>query len=207
MNELLDEFDPKELLTINIQFLGLKQQAWEFSRGARLYRDYCYDNDNLAVRDSYTYVMINEDRDIDTYTRKLEWFNNDGSLIAEKDTTPVLNIKNKKFLNREIRQGRIDYLVAAAEGLPPLAPYVPEPYASDFLKATDSINLILSQYEKEITHYLDTGSMEFEEVVLNETNPILTDILSLNVRPPDALFPAGLTMKQAIIHQLTGVVI
>ena len=161
MNELLDEFDPKELLTINIQFLGLKQQAWEFSRGARLYRDYCYDNDNLAVRDSYTYVMINEDRDIDTYTRKLEWFNNDGSLIAEKDTTPVLNIKNKKFLNREIRQGRIDYLVAAAEGLPPLAPYVPEPYASDFLKATDSINLILSQYEKEITHYLDTGSMEF----------------------------------------------
>lgn len=207
MNDLLSEFSPQELMTVNIQFLGLKQQAWEFSRGARLYRNYCYADDSIAVKDSYTYSMINGDRDIDSYTRTLEWFNPDGSLIKNKDITPVLNIKNKKFLNREIRQGRIDYLVAAAEQLAPLAAFVPEPYATDFLKATDSINLILDQYEKEIVHYVDNNSREFEEIVLAESNPILVDILGLNVRPPDALFPSGLTIKQSIIHQLTGVVI
>lgn len=207
MMDLFEEYSNEELLKTNVAFLGLIQGAWDFSRGARTERLYtCPDTDGFVhVRDYYEYVMVDGSRTIDSYTRKLQWFNVEGEVALEKDITPVLNIKNKKRLNRDIRQGRIDYMIAAAEELNNLAAFVLEPYKSDFLKANDSIDLILKQYESEITHYIDTGSREFENAIINEDNPILVEVLSLGVRPPDELFPSGLTIKQSILHQLTGV--
>lgn len=140
-----------------------------------------------------------------------EWRTLEGGLdvngvkILEKDVTPELNIKNLRELNRDIRQGRVDYLIGAAEQLSSLASTVPEPYATDFIRASHSINVILSVYKQSIQDYIDTGSIGFESVIKNETNPIMLEILNLNVRPPDEVFPQGLTIKQSIIHQLTGV--
>ena len=201
---LSEKYSKDELAVINIQFLGLKQKAWQFSRGMRTVREYLYDDDKIGVRDVYGYVMSNNNRNVEQITRRLEWYDTDGNKILEKDISPDLNIKNKKDLNRQIRQGRMDYMVAAAEELANLAPFVPEPYKTDFSKATDSINVILKHYENEIMHYIDTGALEFEDAVRNEVNPIMTEILSLGVRPPDTLFPSGLTIRQTILHQLTG---
>lgn len=202
--DLFEDFSPQELLIINIQFLGLKQKAWSFSRGMRLCREYHYPNDTVAVKDVYEYVESADGRSIESATRKLEWYDAAGVKQLEKDITPELNIKNKKTLNRAIRQGRLDYMVAAAEELMILSGTVPEPYSSDFLKASNSIDIILSHYELEIDHFVKNGSLEFENAVRNETNPIMSDILNLGVRPPDAEFPSGLTIKQTILHQLTG---
>ena len=204
--DLFKEYSKDELLRTNIQFLGLVQHAWEFSRGARTQRIYtCADANNaMCVRDFYDYVMVNGDRDIESYTRKLQWFDSNGEVQLERDITPVLNIKNKKKLNRDIRQGRLDYMIAAAEELVEAAPLVPEPYATDFAKAKYSIDLIINQYETEITHYINTGTREWEEIIKNESNPIMLEVLSLKVRIPDELFPQGLTIKQTILHQLTG---
>lgn len=204
MIDLFNEFSPDELLRTDVKLIGLKKKAWNFSRGSRTYREYHYDNDTVAVKDVYTYVMKNGDRDVQEVHRCLEWYDDQGVKQLEKDISPDLNIKNLKSLNRDIRHGRMDYMIAAAEELVNLAPYVPEPYSSDFAKATDSINVILKHYEKEILSYIENGDMQFEDAVRNEANPIMIDILSLGVRPPDALFPSGLTIKQTILHQLTG---
>ena len=102
--DLFEDFNDRELLVTNIQFLGLVQNAWEFSRGARTERIYtCPDTPGFVhVKDIYTYVMTNGDRDVDTYTRKIQWFRTDETVGLEKDITPVLNIKNKKTLNKRI---------------------------------------------------------------------------------------------------------
>lgn len=202
--DLFQEFSEDELKITDIQFLGLKQKAWDFTRGMRTSREYHYPNDSVAVEDIYGYTFSDDNRSIKDMTRVIRWYNAASELKLEVDVTPELNIKNLKELNRDIRQGRIDYMVGAAEELINLAPFLPEPYATDFVRASHSIGIILKQYELEITHYVASGSLEFENVVNNEDNPIMMELLGLLVRPPDAIFPTGLNIKQSILHQLTG---
>ena len=70
--------------------------------------------------------------------------------------------------------------------------------------ASQSIDTILDHYEVEINHYISRGTLEFENAVRNETDPTILSVLDLVVRPPDEVFSAGLTIKQTILHQLTG---
>ena len=204
MDNMFEEFSKQELMITDIQFLGLKQQAWQFSRGMRLCREYLYPNDDVAVKDVYTYTMSADNRSILAVTRTLEWYDDQGVKQLDKDISPDLNIKNLKDLNRAIRQGRMDYMEAAAEELAILAPLMPEPYKTDFAKASDSIDIVMTHYEKEINHYIARGTQEFEDAVRNESNPIMLEIFDLKVRPPDAYFAQGLTVQQTILHQLTG---
>ena len=206
MFDLFEEFNVDELKITNIQFLGLKQKAWEFSRGMRLYRDYTYPDDDslIAVKDEYNYIMTPDNRGFTDLTRTIRWYDRAGVEQLSKDVTPELNIKNIKTLNREVRQGRIDYMVAAAEELAVLSAVVPEPFATDFLKASNNIDVLLKYYEIEIDHYIQNDRMDFELAINNESNAAMIEIHNLMVRPPDALFPTGLTIKQSILHQLTG---
>ena len=201
---LLDTYSPEELLVTDIQFLGLTKRPWEFSRGARTQRLYEYPNGDVAVRDSYSYVYDETNREIISVTRLLEWFDSDQNKFLEKDISPDYNIKGLRTINREIRQGRIDYMEAAGLELSLLAPTLPEPFQTQFLRASYSVDIIMKQYEVEINHYIARGTLEFENIINNETNPIMVEILDLMVRPPDAQFYAGLNIRQTIIHQLTG---
>jgi len=205
MINIFDEYGKNELLTTDVQFLGLTKKAWAFSRGARTERIYQYENQTTAIKDSYTYTLDSNNREITAILRKIEWFDDQGVLQLEKDISPDPNVKALKSLNREVRQGRIDYLEAAAEQLGAAAPYVPEPYATDFEEASNSIEILFKHYSTEIDNYIKRGSLEFEAAILAETNPILVKILSLESYIPDADFPTGLTIKQAIVYQLTGV--
>ena len=143
--DLFEEYSEQELFVTNVKFLGLKQQAWDFTRGMRTERLYLYPNNTVAVKDVYSYVLSEDLRSVNEMTRKLQWFDADGVMQLEKDVTSELNIKNRKELNRNVRQGRIDYLVAAAEELSMIAPLVPEPFKSDFIKASNSINIMNSK--------------------------------------------------------------
>lgn len=205
MNNLFEEYGNSELLITDIQFLGLKKQPWKFSRGARTERTYLYDDGSIAVKDSYTYTMSIDGKQILSAERKLEWYDDQAVKIIEKNISQDLNIKGLKSLNREVRQGRIDYLEAAAEQLKAAAPHVPEPYSSEFDEAGDSIEVLFKNYEIEITHYIQRGTDEFKKAINEEVNPIMLKILNLQSYIPDAEFPTGLTIKQAIIYQLTGV--
>ena len=203
--DLFENFSTQELLITDIQFLGLKKKAWEFSRGARTIRNYLYDNDVVAITDSYEYVMSNDNREILQVIRIVRWFDIEGNEQLMKDISPEYNIKGLQSLNREIRQGRIDYLESAGIQLADLAPYMPSPYAESFVKASNAVPVITKYYQNEMDAYVAHGTLDFERLLLEESNPIIMDLLETLVRPPDAIFPTGLDMKQSVIHQLKGV--
>lgn len=206
MINLFEEYSEKELLVTDIQFLGLKKNSWEFSRGARTERKYLYENNTLAIKDYYEYTMDSQNEKVVSFVRKIEWYDDQGSLIIKKDISPHLNVKSLKALNREIRQGRIDYLEAAAKELSQYAPFVPEPYSTDFIEVSNSIDILFSKYETEINHYITRGTDEFEKIINEEDNPIMLSILSRNTYIPDAIFPIGLTLKKALIYQIKGII-
>jgi len=204
MDNLFDNFSIDELKKTHVDLMNLKALSWNFSRGAKTTRDYLYENGNVAVRVSYTYQYAEEGRSILQPTRKIQFFDDQGLVGFEQDITKELNVKQLRRLNRELRQGRWDYMDDAAENLPQFAPFLPEPFKSDFVRASQALPILHKYYEREIKSYIEDGTIDFENAIRNETNPIMLELLELNVRPPDADYVAGLTVYQTLLHQLTG---
>ena len=202
--DLLEEFNIEELKTTEVHLLGLTSTPFNFSRGAKTTRDYNYPNGEVGARVTYSYTYVDEGRSISQPERMLEYFNANGEVMLTLNITKELNPKQLRSLNREIRQGRWDYLDDAAEKLEGLAPFVPEPYSTDFVRTTHAIPILHKYYEREINEYLKDGTQEFEDKIRNETNAIMLEFLALNVRPPDVDFVSGLTILQTLLHQLTG---
>ena len=205
MENLQEEYSLDELKIINIKHLGLTIKPWEFSRGTKTYREYLYDNGSVAIKVVYNYTYTDGERSILPPTRHIDFYDNNGAIFHTSDINKELNIKQLSTLNRDIRQGRIDYMKSAARSLPAFSPYVPEPYKSDFLKGPDAVEVIEFYYKSEMENYVNEGTMALENRVNAETNVFILEVLNLSVRPPDALFPNGLTIKDTFIHQLTGV--
>jgi hypothetical protein len=201
---LFEDFSIEELKKTHVDLMGLTSTPWNFSRGAKTTRDYNYPNGDVGARITYTYTYANEGREINQPTRKLELFDSNGVIQLTLDITKQLNAKQLRAINREIRQGRWDYMDDAAIKLKDLAPYVPEPYATDFVRASNALPILHKYYEREIFSYIADGTIDFENVIRNETNPIMLELLALNVRPPDAYYISGLTVLQTLLHQLTG---
>lgn len=202
--DLFDEYSENELKLIPVKNLGLNRQPWTFTRGRRIKRELLDENSDLRVTIEIDYSFSDGDRITTPISRTIKWYNTDGTVGCSKTDTLTYSIKDLKKEHREIRQGRIDYMTAAAEELADLSATVPEPYKTSFITASQSVDTILNHYETEITHYINNASMEFEDAVRNETDPAITPLLDLIVRPPDAEFSSGLTVKQTILHQLTG---
>lgn len=202
--DLFNEYSEDELLLIPVKNLGLRRDPWTFSRGVRIDRKFFDENDNLTVCIEVAYTYENNNREAYPSSRTIKWFRPDGSLGLEKTDNLVYSVKDLKHEKRKVRQGRIDYMVAAGEQLQDIADTVPEPYKTSYTQASQSVDAILTHYETEINHYISKGDMEFEDAVRNETDPTILAMLDLGVRPPDAQFSHGLTIKQTILHQLTG---
>lgn len=201
---LSNNYSIDELKKLDVDFLGLIKHPWNFSRGAKTIREYNYNTGELAVKIEYSYTYTDDGRYIDQPTRTITFYDIDQTEFLSYDITKTLNSKQLKSLNREIRQGRMDYMDSAAADLPNYSPYVPEPYKTDFLRAPACVDIVHKYYKEQIASYKEDGTTEFENAIKNETNLIMLEVLNTNVRPPDALFPTGLTIKQTILHQLTG---
>lgn len=206
MLNLLDEFSIDELKTTEVKYLDLERQKWNFSRGAKTTREYLCENGSKAIEISYAYTYSNDLRDIESVTRHIEMFDSSGNMFFDRDITKPLNVTQIGDLNEEIRRGRVHYLREAAKDLPSFSPFVPEPYKTDFLRGPSAVELLNRYYRDEMSSYMDSNTLDFENAILSESNTLMLEALNLNVRPPDVLFPTGLTIKQSIIHQLTGVV-
>lgn len=202
--DLFEKYTEEELRLVNVDFLELNKKPWEFSRGAKTQRRYEYPNGKLAVRVYYEYGNNPDSRSIGQPTRAIEFYDSTETIRLTYDITKELNIKQLGNLNREIRQGRMDYMETAGVQLAELAPFVPEPYKTDFVEASHCVEVINKYYYTQIDSYIKHGDLSFEQAIINETNVKILQILNLGVRPPDALFPQGLTIKQTILHQLTG---
>lgn len=201
---LFDEYGEDELLLIPVKNLGLRRDPWTFSRGVKIDRKFFDENDELRVCVEVAYTYEDENREAYPSSRTIKWFKIDGTVGLERTDTLTYSVKDIKHEKRKVRQGRIDYMVAAGENLAELAAAMPEPFKTSYTQAAQSVDTILNHYELEITHYISKGNREFEDAVKNETDPAILTMLDLMVRPPDAEFSAGLNIRQTILHQLTG---
>jgi hypothetical protein len=212
--KIFEEFSKEELKLINIQFLGLRQGPWGFSRGARTERLYkCREQPELIhVRDHYEYTMDDGNREILDYKRIIEWIDHEGNVGLTQDISPELNVKNLEALNENIRRGRMHYLKGAAKelkaGAEQLTGHIPEDMRQEMIRASKHMGILFKYYADEIESYKEDGTMDFENAVLNETDSAILEILNLTTQPPglDPRFPNGFTVKTSIIYQLNGTV-
>lgn len=189
MINLLEMFSESELLLTNITFLGLKQEAWDYSRGARTERLYkcdgITDGTELRIKDYYNYTFTDGMRDVATVERHVNWYDVDGvTVIATKNVTKEFTPKSLGELNQKIRNGRITDLTSNALQLPSGAVMVDSLYA---------------WYGALISDYIDRGSKDFENAVRDESDPGRRGLLDTSV--PEF---GGLTIAQMLSYQLVG---
>lgn len=203
--KLFDQYGEDELKIIPIKNIpGLIRQPWVFTRGMLLYREAKDSNDKLRARIEYTYTIEDSGRQAYPHSRTIKWYKEDGTVGLEKTDLLKYSVKDLKHEKRKVRQARMDYMEGAAEELANLSLTMPEPYKTSFMEASQAVENILNHYEVEIDHYIKRGDMNFENAVRNETDSNIISVLNLIVRPPDTQFSQGLTIKQTILHQLTG---
>ena len=187
--DLLDQYSEGELLITDITFLPLIQKAWEYSRGARTFRNYnaknISDGTELRIKDEYNYTFENGMRDITGVQRHLYWYANDGStVILTKDITKEFTAKSLGELNQEIRNGRITDLIENAKALP---------------SGQVIVDSLYDWYGIQISEYIDRGTTAFEVAVRDEADVSRRALLDTSV--PEF---GGLTVSAIISFQLVG---
>ena len=210
---LLDEYSEDELLKTNTNFITLggvrlNKKDWIKDRGFRTKQPYLYKpTGEEKIREVYQYVFKNEKREIDTYTRKLYWSDN-GVDILEWDTTPDLTQLHIAEINKSARIAQVDYLEISANNLRTTAETLPEPFKSQYIQVAQSLDFLLTHYESVTRKYKERNlhTLDFENAVIFESDPQILAIHQIPVRQPDAYFPNGLNVKQAIMYQIKGLI-
>lgn len=194
----LEEYGETEILQTDITLLGFGADPWDFSRGARTERNYRDDDGLIVVQDKYTYEMDAGNRNITKIVRHIHWVDETGATEVQKDITQAIDAKKLKAINREVRQGRIDYLEAAAEDMRTMSALYPEPYKTGMLTVADSIDAMFEHYAAEATAYITRGTMAFEDAVRLGEGPMQPILYTV---PNPA---TGWTVRDSILFQLTG---
>jgi len=224
---IFDKYDEEELRITPIKNLAvaedLDRRPWVFTRGAKVIREYLNEEGDPEIRVVYDYDWITDEdgkrRRISGYTQRVDFIDNKGQVFQSNEVPNSLNAKNVKEINRAIRQGRMDYLESGAEQLRDGAAQLNAladntdgeakvqylTLAGQYEFIANSIDLLFNHYRTQVTDYISRGTMDFETDVNNETDAAIIQILNLPARQPDNLFPKGLTVKQSIMFQLTGV--
>jgi hypothetical protein len=195
---------PVNLLILNGEHN--QREQWIKSRGARVEQIYSYKKSGSYIRDHYTYEYIDGGRNIGSYKRVMDWIDITGKFHSE-DITPNMTNYHLREVNKNARMGQMNYMEGAAFDLALLAEKLPEPYRTGYLAVAGGLSSIMHHYQQEISEYRERNiySYTFENAINNESDEYILALLAMTVRVPDALFPLGLTARQSIIHQLTGV--
>jgi hypothetical protein len=184
--DLFGEYSEDELFNLNIQHLGFRQRAWDYSRGARTERRYeCItEPGTLKIRDYFTYTYDADNRNVETVRRHIEWYKMDGTVGLTKEIVKEFTPKSLGQLNKEIRDGRLKDLTENAKAVT----------GGDAI-----VDAIYSWYGGMIYDYIDRGTLDFENALRNETDP--TRLGLLNQAVPEF---GGLSVMQLLSFQLIG---
>lgn len=210
---LEDLYGETELNLINVNHLGLKKKAYAFKRGARTSQKYIDMNDLdgegnpiVNAEEIYDNIWSADGIRLESFTRTLFFYHQDGSVYHQIDTTPDIDDVMMEEIMESVWKRQIRYLKVAAEKLAEQALTLPEPMKTQYGTIAANVLTIFAHYDSQIAKYESHGFPDFEDAVNNETDPTILALLQTPVRAPDAEFPVGLTAKTSIIHQLTGVI-
>ena len=104
-----------------------------------------------------------------------------------------------------IRQVR--YLRTTAKNLIKIAATLPDSeFKTNLTNAGNGVNMVLNHYSSEISSYEKYGTDDWQNALEDESDPFILSILDALLRTPDDQFPNGLTGRQSILYQLTGVI-
>ena len=176
------ELADAQIKQTDICLLGMTQEAWDYSRGARTTRNYKNGSD-LVVQHVYSYTMTNGNRDIATVSHTFNWYQEDGNIGLSKITNKTMTAKALGELNREVRIGRMMDLRENAK----------------LIGRQDITDNLYSWYEVEIEHYEHLGTLEFEDAIKNEVDAARRAVLDESI--PEF---GGLTVEQLLIWQFIG---
>lgn len=213
MIDLKENYSEEELDQIIVSTLGLTQENWVVDRGANQIKNYIDEDDSNKTKacEKIIYEWGDDFRFPINVSRELFWFDNDGNQIHHKVVKKVPISQTKLAdINETIARRRIHYLEGAANNLRKVAESLPAEtpnltqVQAQYNQVADSIDFLFEHYRIQIQDYRERQSRSFEDAVSSESDATILAVLSLPVRQPDAHFPGGLTVKQSIIHQLTG---
>lgn len=184
--DLFGEFSEDELLLMNIQHLGFRQRAWDYSRGARTERLYeCIDEPGtVKIRDYFVYTYDAGNRDILTVERHIEWYDMDDTVRLEKEVMKEFTAKSLGQLNKEIRDGRLKDLTENAKAV---------------AGGQAIVDAIYAWYGEMIYDYIDRGTLDFENALKAEADA--GRLAVLNAAIPEF---GGLSVMQLLSFQLIG---
>lgn len=221
MFDIFEQYSEEELKLINYNFAFLelleKDDDYSMVRGSRSERNWNYIHTDGSVqniiKEIYTYEYDLESdgksRRVSKITKKVEFYNPDGSVGLER----IIKQRSDEFylegVNRDIRHNRVDYLKSQSRVIESQIPYMPTSPMNLQLHYQDiitSIDSILSHYSLNRVEYIEDGEIGFELAIINETDTtVLNNLNKLVIFPgQDPKWPSGQTIKQAILHQLNG---
>lgn len=204
---LLQEYSEQELRETNANLLPLKKKKWKFNRGARTEQHYVDSEGNVNAKETYIYTWSEDGRQVIDFTRSFVFMDDEGEpLFDEIDTTPDKDAITIEEINEAIRARQIRYLRTTAKSLKALADTLPaSPFKDALINASSGVNLVLGHYSVQINLYEKYGTTDWEDAMDSESDPTILFILDSVLRQPDVDFPNGLTGRQSILFQITGV--
>ena len=136
------------------------------------------------------------------------FLDDEGNLLFDPiDTTPDKDPIVIDEINESMRIRQVRYLKTTAKNLLNIANSLPDSeFKTNLLNAGNGVNMILNHYASDILSYEKYGTDDWKNSIEDESDPFVLSILDALLRAPDEQFPNGLTGRQSIMFQLTGVI-
>lgn len=214
MIQFSDSYTINNIHKENVSLLGLKQAEWKIQNGRRSYRDYFYtytdkndvdvngntvEKSELAVRFRTEYSLSSDTfyKEVLNISTFIDFYKRDGQVGLSKQINKMYSPSRLNRINVEIRQNKIDWLIAQGKLLKQAANQFDEPIKNKLIDFSNRIEDMWLRYEREINHYVALASSEIKDVIENESDPIYNE--ALNTSNPIV----NATMKQIILSTLT----
>lgn len=178
-------------LISDFSILGFRKVGPSYSRGRKHESTYVdeYD-DKLAVKKTFSDV-VDANTNLIGIQIQFDWYKEDGTIgLSKTEIAREFNKIEAETVLRGRRERQLDFLIAGAKGT------VIEP----------QIMTVFNHYHDEQLLYKESGSSDFKDAVLAETDPTILGILDIEVPRFDDP-NINIKVKNSILYQITGDVV
>lgn len=191
----------KDIPSIDVTLLDLRQKEWIFDKGARLNRDYMRVNkttgeETLAVRFVYSYIK--EEGLIVSFTVSINYYDTEGNIAIVKIIDKEITGQRLEGFNKTIRMNQITYLRSAGKELKKDAESISDPVKkSEMVAAANLVDALWIRYKNEILEYENTANSNLAQRISSETEEPYNTIL-------ETIDPEfGYKIREILLNQIT----
>lgn len=197
-NPHLQNLTDFEIMTTDITILnGIVKGEPVYQKGVKISSSYYLDKaqTDLAIKKIFT-DEYDENGFLIGLNMTIEWYDTLDNIGLSKDVYIPLSVSESASIISKRRKRAINYLQEAGVRLG-VSQYI------DLLFTHYSAYLVDGVTYNFINNFIENGTKEFENAVLNETNEQILGILNFTIEPPSAEYPNGVKVKDSILQQIT----